>query len=155
MNAGRSYSKALEQAKANAQRTETNRYLWRYDGVYWIEKDRPNGAFGSFTYVEVHPDGTCEDKEAMLEPQVRASRKVKLEYNEEIEVSLPDGQKISILLSYLEPGAQLPEIDIKFPSTVTVNCFLEGLRLATRTEPGPNTIQARQIIVPIPPSESR
>ena len=69
MNAGRSYSGALEQAKANARLTGTNRYLWQYSGVYWVETDRPNGAFGSFTYTEVHSDGTHEDKETILEPE--------------------------------------------------------------------------------------
>jgi hypothetical protein len=154
MNAGRSYTKALEQAKANAARTGTNRYVWLYNEVYWIEKDRPNGAFGTFTYAEVHPDGTCEDKEATLEQEAVTKHTIQLGYNEDLEVILPDGQKVSILLSYLEPG-QLPEIDIKFPSTVIVNCFLDGLHPAARTEHGAHILEARQIIVPILPIESR
>jgi hypothetical protein len=155
MNAGKNLGAALAQAKANAAHTNTNRYVWRYNGVYWVEKDRPNGAFGTFTYTEVRPDGTCEDKETTLEQEAVTKHTIQLGYNEEIEVILPDGQKVSILLSYLEPGAQLPEIDIKFPSTVTVNCFLDGLRPAMRTEHGAHILEARQIIVPIPPIESR
>jgi hypothetical protein len=63
MNAGRSYTKALEQAKANSKRTGTNRYMWQYNGVFWIENDPPGGAFGSHPYTEIHPDGTHEDKQ--------------------------------------------------------------------------------------------
>lgn len=77
-----------------------------------------------------------------------------LGYNEDVNIILPDGQRISILLSYLEPGAQLPELDIKFPSTVTVNCFLEGLKPATRTEHGAHILEVRQLIVPVQLSEA-
>jgi hypothetical protein len=76
---------------------------------------------------------------------------VMLGYNEDVNIVLPDGQRISILLSYLEPGAQLPEIDIKFPARAVANCFIEDLKPATRTEHGAHVLEVQQIIVPIPP----
>lgn len=66
MNAGRNHKIAVQWAQANAKLTGTDRYLWIYNGVYWIEKTPPTGAFGSFTYTEVHPDGTLEDKQTTL-----------------------------------------------------------------------------------------
>lgn len=66
MNAGRSYSKALKQAKANAKLTDTNRYLWQYAGVFWVEADRPTAAFGSCPYTEVRPDGIRKFKQSRL-----------------------------------------------------------------------------------------
>jgi hypothetical protein len=78
-----------------------------------------------------------------------ASRWIELGSNEEIDVILPDGRKVSILLSYVEPGEQLPEVDIKFPVECILNCFGEGLRPAKTTEHGHHILEGRQIIIPL------
>jgi hypothetical protein len=36
MNAGRDYTRAKQQAQANADRTQTPRWLHLYAGVWWI-----------------------------------------------------------------------------------------------------------------------
>jgi hypothetical protein len=79
-----------------------------------------------------------------------AGKEINLNYNEDIDIVLPDGQRVSILLSYLEPDEQLPEIDIKFPAQVSANCFLEALEPAVAEPPGAHVIEVRQIVVPIP-----
>lgn len=52
---------------------------------------------------------------------------IKLAYNEAIALMLPDGRKVAIELSYLEPDEQLPELDIYLPCEMTANCFKAGL----------------------------
>lgn len=41
MNVGRDFNKAVEQAKANAARTGTPRYLHTHGGVLWMSFDPP------------------------------------------------------------------------------------------------------------------
>lgn len=75
-----------------------------------------------------------------------SGRKVTIGDNETLVVGLPDGREVSILLGNLEPGEQLPELDIMLPEAMTLNCFLAGL------VPSPargNTVTARQIIIPL------
>lgn len=67
---------------------------------------------------------------------------INLGYNESVDIVLPNGKKVSVLLGYLEPGEQLPEIDIMLPDVLTLNCFGEGLS-------NPHTHDAKQIIIPI------
>lgn len=69
MNVGKNVTEAIAHARANARLAGANRYIWMYAGDYWVEQDRPNGAFGSFHYTEVHPDGTYAHKETTLEPE--------------------------------------------------------------------------------------
>jgi hypothetical protein len=61
MNAGTSYGKALEQARANAKATNTSRYLIldQNGKNYQVTKTPPKGPMAS-VYTEVRPDGTCK-----------------------------------------------------------------------------------------------
>jgi hypothetical protein len=58
-------------------------------------------------------------------------------------------QKVSILLSYREPGAQVPEVDIKFDADFALTCFRECLQPAKATKHGRLILEGRQIIVPL------
>lgn len=82
-----------------------------------------------------------------------AKQVIRLEHNEEVDLVLPDGQKISILLSYLEPDEQFPELDIKFSQQVSANCFLEALQSSVPDPPNMHALLVRQIIIPIQPLE--
>jgi hypothetical protein len=53
------------------------------------------------------------------------------------------------LLSCLEPGEQLPEVDIKFDGDLSLNCFSASLHPAKATEHGGHILEGRQIIVPL------
>ena len=75
--------------------------------------------------------------------------KIKLEYEDSVVLILPDGRKVSILLSYKEPGNQLPELDIVLPVRMMVNCFLDNF-VPSKPEPKyPNVLETRQIIIPL------
>ena len=56
MNAGTSFSVAIEQAKANAQWTQSPRYVFWSGNGYYVEKDRPKGPM-AHVYTKVTPDG--------------------------------------------------------------------------------------------------
>jgi hypothetical protein len=75
-----------------------------------------------------------------------ASRWIEVNYNEAIDVLFPGGRKISILLSYLEPSEQTPEIDIMFDADMILNCFMPGLEPAKPTRHGAHILEGRQII---------
>ena len=67
--------------------------------------------------------------------------KIAIDYNESFELVTPDGQVISIMLGYQEPGYQQPELDIVFPSNSTVNNITpNGSEIAN---------DVKQIIVPL------
>lgn len=75
---------------------------------------------------------------------------IKLDYNRDINIELPNKQVINILLSYVEPGEQHPEIDIKLPSILAVNCFAEHFANAEQLDDFNKHIRlSRQLIIPI------
>jgi hypothetical protein len=80
-----------------------------------------------------------------------ASKKkmVHLFYNDEVTIVLMDGRMVSIVLSYLEPGDQDPEIDIKFDKDFGLNCIGANLSLAKVTAHRPNVLEDPQIIIPL------
>ena len=88
-----------------------------------------------------------------LEPHMAAKKKtIHLFYNDEITIVLEnDGRTVSILLSYLEPKDQCPEVDIKFDKGYILNCFGASLSPAKVTAHGPNVLEGRQIIIPLEP----
>lgn len=56
MNTGRSYAEALAQARANARRSGTNRYIFTYAKDQWVEESPPQNV----NYTEVFPNGTTK-----------------------------------------------------------------------------------------------
>jgi hypothetical protein len=75
---------------------------------------------------------------------------VRLRYDEAVDIVLPDGQKVQVLLSYCEPGEQQPEIDIMLPESLAINCFESHLCPAENPGLERHVLLARQIIIPIP-----
>jgi hypothetical protein len=57
MFAGRSFLKATEQAKSNAQWVGEPRYVITRNGCYYISSTRPRGVMAA-PYDEVRPDGS-------------------------------------------------------------------------------------------------
>lgn len=82
---------------------------------------------------------------------------IALQYEDNVILTLPDGQEISINLLYNDEtvGAQLPELDIMLPRNMTANCFLEGLVPASPDAEHPNCLSVRQICIPIEKSAVR
>jgi hypothetical protein len=72
---------------------------------------------------------------------------VHLFYNDEVTIVLMNGRTVSIVLSYLGPGDQDPEIDIKFDKDLVLNCFGANLSPAKVTAHGPNVLEDPQIII--------
>lgn len=78
------------------------------------------------------------------------AKTILLRYGDELELELPDGQKVSILLGYEEPGKQRPELDILLPVPMAVNAFGENLVPAeVAVEGEPHVLLAKQLIVPL------
>jgi hypothetical protein len=82
-------------------------------------------------------------------PRRKAGRWVELGYDEEIDILLPDDRRVSVLLSYLEPGKQFPEVDIKLDADLTLNCFGRNLRPASAAALEPHILEGCQIIIPL------
>jgi hypothetical protein len=87
-----------------------------------------------------------------LEFLTLATRRNLLNHDDNVIITLARDHKVSILLSYLEPGAQVPEVDIKFDAHFVLNCFRECLQPAITTEHRPHALVGRQIIVPLGPT---
>jgi len=76
--------------------------------------------------------------------------KIQLNYNDEIILELPNGEEISLVLSYLEPDEQHPELDIVLPKNCYANCFAEDFEPAKQPSgAASNILDCRQIIIPI------
>lgn len=69
---------------------------------------------------------------------------VYLDFNESVDIVLPGGKIVSVLLSYLEPGEQCPELDIMLPESWAVNNYGPGLE---KIDPVHNGDFVKQIIV--------
>ena len=66
MNMGTSFTKAIDQAKANAKLTDLPRYVFWSGNGYYIEKDRPKGPM-AHVYTKVMPDGEVTTEQPSLE----------------------------------------------------------------------------------------
>lgn len=79
-------------------------------------------------------------------PANESSYKVSLSYGDDLTIALPDGREVSILLSYEEPGEQLPELDVMLPIECAINCVTSSPASAKKKTP-----YAKHIIIPIEP----
>ena len=79
---------------------------------------------------------------------------VELRDEDLVDLILPDGRKISIAYSNLEPGDQLlPELDIMLPCDMAANCWTEHLMPAAAIDGLEHVRSVRQIIIPVEKGE--
>lgn len=71
-----------------------------------------------------------------------------MQYEDTLEIVLPDGQEVSIDLSHIDDSA-LPELDILLPQEMVANCYRGELEPATPDKDSPHTLSVCQIIIPI------
>ena len=55
MNAGHNWKNAIQHGIANAKRTGTDRYIFAYGGVFWLDTSRIKNS------TVIHPNDTIED----------------------------------------------------------------------------------------------
>jgi len=63
MRSGTNRTQALSLALANAKTDDKPRYVWMWDGVYWVEREPPKAAWAGTnleTVTVVNPEGTTE-----------------------------------------------------------------------------------------------
>lgn len=58
MYAGKSFTTAMDQARASAAWSNADRYVHQYNGDFWISAKPPSTVDGG--YWTIHPDGTLE-----------------------------------------------------------------------------------------------
>lgn len=73
---------------------------------------------------------------------------IELQANDELELILPRGIKISIVYSDLEPEDCLLELDIMLPRDMAANCYTDHLKPAPEGV-GEHVRIVKQIIIPV------
>jgi hypothetical protein len=82
-----------------------------------------------------------------------ADHTIKLGLGESLDIVLPDGRAVSVVLSNMEDEQEFPELDIMLPGIAAVNCFGESLNPArSGAGHGGHIRLAKQLIIPIEPS---
>jgi hypothetical protein len=84
-----------------------------------------------------------------LEFLTLATRRIRLNHNDNVIITLARDHKVSILLSYLKPGAQCPKVEIKFDADIVLNCFRECLQPAKATKHGRHILEDGSNISPV------
>ena len=80
-----------------------------------------------------------------------ATKKIRLEnYNDTVVIILPDGRMMSVAVFYDGNDNKVPDLNVMFPESLTLNCFDKPGTPAWSTKHGPHILKGQQIVAPLP-----